>query len=571
MSLDLFTPSIEAADQDVTQSAAKFLPAGFGETWDVAWRSGTEFHNSAGYAMARERALTDYRDYVRDKTGEQLPHLGVAQGGELAMYGDDFKSLDDFNQAQAKISEKFPDLGLQPLSDADIDTMTRRRMAKAHDDAAAMQSRETTWGGTAGSVAGMLAGSFTDPVVLATLPLGGIGEAGIALRAGEFALISGGTEAAVAALSAGTREAAVPGSSKDIPGEIAGATIFGGILGAGFGALGKLFKLGEKPLPTSMREDVNALSSEAQLAATNPFPTAAGEVAARDAVKDATSALVRGDLVRAGENFDPVHVGDLAVAAKAATPEDLAIAGERHLRPETHADLPDVERFDPMPGPADDAASYWESRLETAGAAERKALGATDADLAPKYRLEPTEAATPLQRFYNIIDADGNEVGGLYTTVMGDIARVENIEVAAGANALGPSATRSLLKQYRELNPEIKELTGERISGARFGGQEVRDGEHVSVRLPDVPARDLTPDEMVRLAADPSVESAQLHNLDHVMAANPDADFTIATRLDDGSYRFDTRKLSDVMKELDEAELAGKEIEACAIGMMAAE
>lgn len=569
MSLDLFAPSIEAADQDVTQNAAKFLPAGFGETFDVAFRAGTEFHNSIGSFIARQRALTDYNDYVHRETGERLPHIGVGQAG---IEGGGDVSLEEFNVAQAKLAERFPQLNLQPLSDADIDAMARRRMAKAHDDAAAMDARETTWGGTLGTGLGMLAGSLTDPVVVATLPLGGVGELGIALRAAEFAAISGGTEAAIAAASYQTREAAVPGSSKEIPGEIAGATIFGGVLGAGFGALGKLFKLGEKPLPTAIREDVNALSSEAQLSATNPFPTAAGEIAGRDAVKDAAASIVRGEPVRAGENFDPVHVSDYAVATRAATPEDLGIAGERHLRPDTYGDLPDVERFDPMPGPADDAASYWEARLEVADAAERKALGATDADLAPKYRLEPTEAATPLQKFYNIVDADGNEVGGLYTTVMGDVARVDNIEVSAGSNALGPSATRSLLKQYRELNPEVKELTGERISGARFGGQEVRDGEHVSVRLPDVvPARDLTPDEMVKLAADPQVESAQLHNLEHIMTANPDADFTVATRLQDGSYRLDTRKLSDVLKELDEAELAGKELEACAVGMMAAE
>ena len=488
MSLDLFAPSIAASDQDVVRNAAKNLPAEMPETFDVAWRSGTEFHNSAAYSIARSRALTDYNDFVFGQTGERLPTLNTT-GGELQIYGGEDTSLDAFNAAQSKIAEKYPGVNLQPLSDADIDTMTRRRMAKAHDDAAAMQQRETTWGGTLGTGAGMIGASFTDPVVLATLPLGGIGEAGVALRAGEFALISGGTEAAVALASYKTREAAVPGSSKEIPAEIAGATLFGGLLGAGFAGLGKLFKMGEKPLPTSLREDLNAVTSEAQINATNPFPTAAGEAAARDAVTDAATSIVRGEPVRAGDNFDPANVRAYAEAAGVKTSDELAAAAEQHLRPETFGEKPDNQKFDPMPAAADDAASYWDRRIEAATPAERKALGATD-----------------------------------------DLAAAEK---PAAKTALDDSANA----------PESL--------------------------LPV--ARDLSPEELTNLAKDPAVDDATLHNLEHIMAADPEREFTTATRLPDGSYRLDSRKLSDVLKELDETEQAAKEIAACAVGLEAAE
>lgn len=476
MSLDLFASSIAAADQDVVANAARDLPAGFGETWDVSWRSLTEWHNSIGYNVARSRAMADYSDDIYQKTGERLPVLNGASG-ELQMLGIDSGSLDAFNAAQEKLKEKYPGLDyLKPLSDADVDAMARQRMARAHADAKSMNARETTWGGTAGTVAGTLAGAFADPIAIATLPLGGVGEAGVLLRGLEFAAIAGGTEAVTSLVAMPLREAAVPGSSREIPGDVLAATLGGGALGLAFGVFGKLLRRGADPLPTSVRDDLNAASAEAQANITNPFPTVAGSAAARDAVNDALSAVVRGEPVRVGENFDPMHVADYARSVRAASPEELAIAGEKHLRPETYGEVPNVERFDPMPSATDDVASYWERRLEQATPEERAALGATD--------FEPPAA----------------------------------------------------------LNTDA----------------------------PAVRAPDLSPAQMAGLEADPATGDAVWHNVEHIMQQNPEAEFTQATRLDDGSYRFDTFKLSDVMKELDDAERAARELEACAIGMGAA-
>ncbi len=75
-----------------------------------------------------------------------------------------------------------------------------------------------------------------------------------------------------AGINAPARERALPGSSREIPGEIATAALFGGALGAGFGGLQKLFGLGAKALPVTVRDDVNAAANEAQLNFTNPFP-----------------------------------------------------------------------------------------------------------------------------------------------------------------------------------------------------------------------------------------------------------------------------------------------------------
>lgn len=305
MSLDVFDPT--PVLQNAQQNLAQDLPAGFGEAFDVAARYGMEWKSALGTQIARERAMNDYIQDVRDKTGETLPNPAFLVGGG---------SLDDFNSAQAKIVEKYPNVNyLTPLAPGDIDAMGQRRMAKAHDDAAAFQSRETTWGGTAGSFLGSQASLVADPVMLATLPLGGVGEAGIALRALEFAGIAGGSEAVNAGLTYKSHEAAVPGSSKEIPGAIVGAALTGGVLGGALGALGKWLGAGEKVLPTTIRDDVNAGTSEAQFAAVNPFPTAAGEAAARDAHVDATTSMLRGEPVRSGDNFSIAHVDDYALAA----------------------------------------------------------------------------------------------------------------------------------------------------------------------------------------------------------------------------------------------------------------
>lgn len=459
MSLDIFSPA--ASDQNVAANAAADLPAGFSEAFDVSLRSIGEWHNSNADAVAREHALATFYDGVKAKTGVQLPLYGL--GGAV--------TIDELNAAIAKLPQLPGDVepSFPPLTEAVVDNMALQRMRQARQDAAAFSRRETTFGGSLGTIAGTLIAGVSDPIAAATLPLGGAGELGIIGRSLEFAAIAGGTEAVTAAMNYRSHEAAIPGSLKEIPGEIATATVFGGVLGTGIGGLQKLFGHGAKTLPVTVRDDLNAAASEAQLNLTSPFPTTAGEAAARDATIDATRSAVRGDPVTSGDTFAHGHAADYALATKSRSPEELALAGEKHLRPETFGEAPNVERFDHMPSATDDTASYWEKRLEAATPEERAALGATD------------------------------------------------------------------------------------------------NGE------PRVSAPDLTPAQLTSLSAEPKVIDAAAHDLDHYVAANPDAEFTTQNRMPDGSYQFQTQKLSDVLKELDGFESAAKELEACVIGLQAAE
>jgi hypothetical protein len=113
----------------------------------------------------------------------------------------------------------------------------------------------------------------------------------------------------------------------------------------------------------------------------------------------------------------------------------------------------------------------------------------------PKLVPWPDAQVGAMQKAYNIHSPSGEEIGYLLTTEMGDVHRVENIEIDQGPNGLGTKAIRSLLQQYREQNPGVKELTGARISGARWGGeyQPDADGQHIAVSLPPAiaEARDL--------------------------------------------------------------------------------
>ncbi|WP_407155171.1 hypothetical protein [Bradyrhizobium sp. STM 3557] len=87
---------------------------------------------------------------------------------------------------------------------------------------------------------------------------------------------------------------------------------------------------------------------------------------------------------------------------------------------------------------------------------------------------------------------------------------------------------------------------------------------------PNVAPSDLTREQLSALSDDPHLPDVQAHDLEHLLAANPEMEFTTQTRLDDGSYRLDSRPLKDVLAELGEQETAAKELRACVIGLEAA-
>jgi hypothetical protein len=83
------------------------------------------------------------------------------------------------------------------------------------------------------------------------------------------------------------------------------------------------------------------------------------------------------------------------------------------------------------------------------------------------------------EEYHDILDREGNRQGFIVSSRQGDTATVHMIarglpddvygrdDLGGGANAFGPSELRGLLRQYIQQNPEIKQIVGLRVSGAR--------------------------------------------------------------------------------------------------------
>lgn len=686
MSLDIFDRAISNDRAEASRNIAPDLPSTFAENFDVSLRQSSEWNNSNNFSFARERALASFYDDVKAATGESLPLYGL--GGAV--------TLDELNAKLTSIAGRDPESGYQPLTEQAIEQMALRRMAKAHGDAEAIAARERSWGGLAGSLAGGLIGGLSDPVQQATLPLGASGS--VTMQALKFAGIAAGTQAATAALSYSTREAAVPGSSKEIPGEIAGAALFGAGLGGFFGLLGKFLGAGAKPLPTSLREEINAGASEAQINASNVFPGAAGEAANRDAVTSAVQSAVRGERVTAGETFieafhgsphrfdrfDVSKIGsgegaqsyghglyfaeNEGVATTYSKMSPLSASGVEDLARQTFhqfdgnrqtaaAKLREFASRQPDPVKEKlqlDAAAVLESDVaiatpnvyrvkitaskdamldldkplneqpEQVQAAVKQAMGIDyhgNFDAAKSERMwtqfQNADGKTAVRQGFIASDdklvaqrlADAGIPGlkyldagsrsaedGSRNFVVFDDKHVQivsrNGEPLTIAQAQAVAAEAHLRPITRDVVPDVERF--DRVPGATEDAASYWERRAVEASpeeraalgitddaaaqrlgapepLPAVRAPDLAPEQLAALAADPQTDSAVLRNLDRLRLENVERDFTEMVRQADGTTQLVTRKLEDVLDEIDGFERAGKELLACATGMMAAE
>jgi hypothetical protein len=98
-------------------------------------------------------------------------------------------------------------------------------------------------------------------------------------------------------------------------------------------------------------------------------------------------------------------------------------------------------------------------------------------------RAEDVEAV-----HYDLVDADGEVIGYVHTSQEkgSKELKIDNISAWDGPNALGTSATRSILRQLRAENPDVDTVGGLRISGARHGGKRTTSddqGVRASVNL----------------------------------------------------------------------------------------
>lgn len=147
------------------------------------------------------------------------------------------------------------------------------------------------------------------------------------------------------------------------------------------------------------------------------------------------------------------------------------------------------------------------------------------------YRLELLGSVRENDRhqIFDIHGPDRKHLGDMEVKIDGDVATVVTIKAARGPASLGPRVLRELMRQFQEIHPEVTQIVGNRVSGARFGGERVPDqrgipaavalshGERAADaaqdprwrELADVPAPHSTPEAMSESqAADAVAEPA---------------------------------------------------------------
>jgi hypothetical protein len=274
------------------------LPATFGEGFEASWRENQLFGQSVSGETARQQALSDHIDDVRQRTGVDLAKdidwSGASFGGALTA-----------DMLRETINATARKAGQPELSADDLDQAAVAKSRAARSDYALMAAREKASGGGAGFLLGGLAGAATDPINLLALPVApaeGLPLLAYALRWGA---IAGASQAAIEVAGAPYREAVQPGyaASGEPLANVATATGGGALLGAGtklaVTALARAWgrvKTGE--WPTSVRDAGNVAESEANIQATNVYPGAAGEAAHRDALATAIDQVVDGRQVQ---------------------------------------------------------------------------------------------------------------------------------------------------------------------------------------------------------------------------------------------------------------------------------
>lgn len=108
------------------------------------------------------------------------------------------------------------------------------------------------------------------------------------------------------------------------------------------------------------------------------------------------------------------------------------------------------------------------------------------------------EKLEPDRRVYVVEGPDGPS-GYVDVQIMGNgVLRVNDIVAnpfsGSSSNSLGPAAMRGILRQLGDRIPGTKKITGERVSGARMGGEHFFEGsgKEVSIDLPEQKGPDLS-------------------------------------------------------------------------------
>lgn len=189
-----FDDGYEQAIIDASREPAARSPVGFLEAFHASYDltrqeelSISERQNFLGKVKARNDLVQKYTGRAPSVTineGDLLQPGTLSTTVELARRG--------YNDQVRDLSARYPDI----KSDGDLLLEIKEDSRRLREKADGVLSN-TTWAGKVGSFTGAMAASMTDPLVLATLPLGASSGAGILRTALVNAGMAAGTEALI--------------------------------------------------------------------------------------------------------------------------------------------------------------------------------------------------------------------------------------------------------------------------------------------------------------------------------------------------------------------------------------
>lgn len=274
------------------------------------------------------------------------------------------KQARDYDEQVLELRKKNPASTLKTSDELMKDIQEEARILRERN---AIGAKNTTAGGKAGGVLGVMAGAVTDPVVLATLPFGaGRGPQALTfaqqvLRAGMIeGGIATGTELAIQpSVYQYKKEIESPYTVSDAALNVILAGGAGSILGAGFRGLGEFWRAyrknrPERPLTALERDAEKVVEDTVELMEANPYErTLDGERAHQTNAEAAAEAIVRGETLDHMPAEAPRRLEHRASELNALDPESLKVDPER-FQFKSGADaqgvterLQGVEEFDP--------------------------------------------------------------------------------------------------------------------------------------------------------------------------------------------------------------------------------
>ncbi len=408
--LDLWQQSTDIASRPQPGEGAD-LPATFGESFQAAWSQGELASSSIKQENARNQAIADFSDQVKraggDVDGEYASRITPSPDGGIAP----IDGLDVANTALAKLKQKNPGIGINPLTEDDI---TKRAVQASQGAIAAGQAQDAkpqTLGSRVGSFLGGAASSALDPMnipLLAIAPEDSVGILGHALQFGAGAAAS---QAANEAVNAGYNRQVQPGYGAGQAVEnVAEAGISGALMGGTMRALGAAVEhLSSRGLPTSVGDAVNVVKSEAQIDTSNVLPGVQGEAEHRVALGKSIDDILNGhaidpEIAQAGRDvmeraqrdqaFIPQHfdADEIARISDEATLRDRSAEIDKTLAALPEGDATAADRLNRL--------NQVESELADAQSpAERRALSIRrDQILVDTNPEQLREAAAPIEQ-----------------------------------------------------------------------------------------------------------------------------------------------------------------------------